>query len=40
VSGVNYFSGSTTTIFPYWRQLQALRTDLAHLHCVWPGRRV
>jgi hypothetical protein len=32
VSDVNYFSRSTTITFPYQRQLQALRTDLSHLH--------
>ncbi len=32
VSGVNYFSRSTTITFPYQRQLQASQTDLALLH--------
>jgi hypothetical protein len=32
LSDVNYFSRSTTITFPYQRQLQALRTDLSHLH--------
>ena len=40
LSGVNYFSLSTTIIIPYWRQLQSWQSNPLPLHWSRPEQRI